>query len=66
MVYGHWQERSQPEVSSAETVYNMDEMGILLSTLNSLTVLAGRIETRKYRGAGVQHTVITSIEYFLR
>jgi len=62
MIYGHWQERSQPGISSAEKVYNMDEMGILLSTLNSPTVLAGRIEARKYRGAGVQHTVITAFE----
>ena len=45
-----------------ENVYNMDETGVLLSSLKSLKVLVSREELRNYRGAGVQRTLITAIE----
>lgn len=38
----------------AENTYNMDEIGVLLSVLNSLKVLVGKNELKTYRGAGVK------------
>ena len=46
----------------AENVYNMDEMGIMLSMLNSVKVLVGKNDTRGYRGARVKRTMVTAIE----
>lgn len=46
----------------AENTYNMDEIGVLLSVLNSLKVLVGKNELKTYRGAGVKRTLITAIE----
>jgi hypothetical protein len=45
-----------------ENVYNMDETGVLLSSLASLKVLVGKDDMRDYRGAGVKRTLITAIE----
>jgi hypothetical protein len=40
----------------------MDETGIMLSALGSLKVLVGRDDLRNYRGAGVERTMITTVE----
>ncbi|KAF2647032.1 DDE-domain-containing protein [Lophiostoma macrostomum CBS 122681] len=45
-----------------ENVYNMDEIGVMLSMLGSLKVLVGKDDLRAYRGAGVKRTVVTAIE----
>lgn len=45
-----------------ENVYNMDEIGIMLSKLNSVKVLVGKDNKRGYRGARVKRTTITAIE----
>lgn len=45
-----------------ENVYNMDETGVLLSTLKSLKVLVRKDDIRAYRGAGVKRTLITAVE----
>jgi hypothetical protein len=45
-----------------ENVYNMDETGVLLSSLASLKVLVGKDDMRDYRAAGVKRTLITAIE----
>jgi hypothetical protein len=50
----------------AENIYNMDEIGVLLSVLNSLKVLVGKNELRNYRGAWVKRTLITAIECICR
>jgi len=47
----------------AENIYNIDEIGVLLSILNSLKVLVDNNELRNYRGAGVKRTLITAIKY---
>ena len=46
----------------AENVYNMDEMGTMLSMLNSVKVLVGKDDTQGYRGARVKRTMVTAIE----
>jgi hypothetical protein len=45
-----------------ENIYNMDEMGVLLSILSSLKVLVSKQDLKNCRGAGVQCTLITVIE----
>jgi len=44
-----------------ENVYNIDEMEVLLSVLNSLKVLTGE-DNLSYRKVGVKRTLITAIE----
>ena len=43
-------------------IYNMDETGIMLSTLGSVKVLVGKDDLRNYRGVGVKRTMITAVE----
>jgi len=50
-----------PEIL-AGNVYNMGETGVMLSMLNSVKVLVGKDDSRKYRGARVKRTTITAIE----
>jgi hypothetical protein len=45
-----------------ENVYNMDEIGIMLSMLNSVKVLVGKNDTQAYRGARVKRTMVTAVE----
>lgn len=45
-----------------ENVYNMDEIGIMLSMLNSVKVLVGKDDTQAYRGARVKRTMVTAVE----
>ncbi len=45
-----------------KNVYNMDEMGVMLSMLGSVKVLVGKDDLRDYRGAGVKRTTVTAIE----
>lgn len=45
-----------------ENVYNMDEIGVMLSKLGSVKVLVGKDDLRDYRGAGVKRTMVTAIE----
>ncbi|CZT13824.1 uncharacterized protein RAG0_17315 [Rhynchosporium agropyri] len=45
-----------------ENVYNMDEMGVMLCMLASITVLVSRDDLRDYRGAAVKPTMVTAIE----
>jgi hypothetical protein len=40
----------------------MDETGVMLSMLGSITVLVDRSDKRDYRGAGVKRTMVTAIE----
>jgi hypothetical protein len=40
----------------------MDEIGVLLSVLNSLKVLISKSELKNYRGIDVKHTLITVIK----
>jgi len=46
----------------SENTYNMDETGIMLSMLKSITVLVGKEEMKAHRGTGVKRTLITAIE----
>ena len=52
----------QDPVIVAENVYNMDETGIMLSMLDSVTVLTGRDDTKSYRDTRVKRTTVTAIE----
>jgi hypothetical protein len=45
-----------------ENVYNMDEIGVMLSMLNSVKVLVGKDDTQAYRGARVKRTMVTAVE----
>jgi hypothetical protein len=45
-----------------ENIYNMDEIGVLLSVLSSLNVLVDEDDLRTYRGAEVKRTLVTAIE----
>jgi hypothetical protein len=54
-------ELRRPEIKP-ENVYNMDETGVMLSMLGSITVLVDRSDKRDYRGAGVKRTMVTAIE----
>ena len=45
-----------------ENAYNMDETGIMLSRLGSVTVLIGKDNLRDYRGASIKQTLVTAIE----
>jgi len=45
-----------------ENVYNMDEIGVLLSVLSSLKALVSKQDLRNYRGAGVKRTLVIAIE----
>jgi hypothetical protein len=45
-----------------ENVYNMDETGVMLCMLGSVSVLIGKDDPRDYRGAGVKRTMVTAIE----
>jgi hypothetical protein len=47
---------------SPENVYNMDETGVVLSMLGSVTVLVGKDDRRNYRGGGVKRTMVTAVE----
>jgi hypothetical protein len=61
-----WYEVIEPELRGAdvkpENVYNMDETGVMLSMLNSVTVLLGKHDEHDYRGAGVKRTMVTAVE----
>lgn len=46
----------------AENVYNVDETGVMLSSLASVNVLVGKDDHRDYRGARVERTMVTAIE----
>jgi hypothetical protein len=46
-----------------ENVYNIDEIRVILSILNSIKVLVGKDDIRGYRGARVKWTIITTIKY---
>jgi hypothetical protein len=50
-----------PDIRS-ENVFNMDEIGVMLSMLCSVKVLVGKNDSRNYRGAGVKRTMVTAIE----
>ncbi|KAF2187426.1 DDE-domain-containing protein, partial [Zopfia rhizophila CBS 207.26] len=50
-----------PEIL-AGNVYNMDETGVMPPMLDSVKVLVGKDDSRKYRGARVKRTTITAIE----
>jgi hypothetical protein len=54
-------ELSNPEIL-ADKIYNMDETGFLLSSLNSMKMLVSRDDVSNGRGAGIQRTLITAIE----
>lgn len=56
------QELRRPDVLP-ENVYNMDEIGIMLSMLGSVKVLVGKDDRRDYRGAGVKRTMVTAINW---
>lgn len=45
-----------------ENVYNMDEIGVMLSMLGSIKVLIGKDDRQNHRGAGVKRTMVTAIE----
>jgi hypothetical protein len=45
-----------------KNVYNIDEIGIMLSMLNSVKVLVGKDDTQAYRGARVKRTMVTAVE----
>jgi hypothetical protein len=45
-----------------ENVYNMDEIGVMLSMLGSIKVLIGKDDRQNHRGAGVKRTMVTTIE----
>jgi hypothetical protein len=45
-----------------ENVYNIDETGVMLCMLGSITVLVSKDDPRDYRGAGVKRTMVTAIE----
>jgi hypothetical protein len=45
-----------------ENVYNIDEIGVMLSKLGSVRVLIGKDDLCDYRGAGVKRTIVTAIE----
>lgn len=45
-----------------ENVYNMDETGNLLSSVVSRKYVIHRDDARKYRGAAVKRTLVTSVE----
>jgi hypothetical protein len=61
-----WFKVIEPELRGAdirpENVYNMDETGVMLSMLGSVTVLLGKYDKHDYRGAGVKHTMVTAVE----
>ena len=62
----HWfevigKELHNPEIIP-ENVYNMDEIGVMLSMLNSVKVLISKNDQRGYRGARVKRTMVTVIE----
>ena len=46
----------------AKNVYNMDEIGVMLSMPGSVKILTGRNDTRDCRGAHVKRTTVTAIE----
>ena len=46
----------------AENVYNMDEIGVMLSMLGLVKVLIRANDTRDYRGARVKREMVTAIE----
>jgi hypothetical protein len=45
-----------------KNVYNMDEIGIMLSMLNSVKVLVSKDNTQAYRGARIKRTIVTAVE----
>lgn len=45
-----------------ENVYNMDETGVLISNLNTVKVLASRVDVQSCRGVGLRRTMITAVE----
>ena len=47
---------------TAENVYNMDEIGVMLSILGSVKLHVGKDDMRDYRGARVKRTMVTAIE----
>ena len=52
----------QDSAALQESVYDMDETGIMLSKLNSIKIFVGKDNKRGYRGACVKRTTITAIE----
>jgi hypothetical protein len=51
----------QNPATRGENVYNMDEIGIMLSMLNSVQVLVGKDDTHAYIGARVKRTMVTAV-----
>jgi hypothetical protein len=45
-----------------ENVYTMDEIGVMLSLLNSVKFLVGEDDTQAYRGARIKRTMVTVVE----
>lgn len=45
-----------------ENVYNIDEIGVMLSVLGSVNVLVRKDDYRENRGARVESTIVTAIE----
>ncbi len=46
-----------------ENVYNIDETRVMLCILGSIKVLMSKDDLRDYRGTGVKHMMVTTIEY---
>ena len=44
-------------------MYNMDETGVMLSTLGSVKILVDKDDLRDYKGAGVKRTMVIVIKY---
>ena len=45
-----------------ENVYNIDEIGVMLSKLGSVKVLVGKDDRCDYRDAGMKRTMVTAVE----
>jgi hypothetical protein len=56
----------KPELSGAdvklENVYNIDVTGVMLSMLNSVTVLLSKHNKHNYKGASVKRTMVTAVK----
>jgi hypothetical protein len=62
----HWfqviKEVLQDPVVLIENMYNMDEIGVILSMPNSVKILINKYDKRDYKGARVKRTSVTAIE----
>jgi DDE superfamily endonuclease len=54
---------SEKQLILPENVYNMDETGILLSFQTSRKYVVHKDDSRKFRGAAVKPTLVTTVEY---